>query len=82
MRARDFEEKFWDTEGIVIVLRCPENEEVGDYDYERAAAGDTTLSELKRGRLSTLEVSYVIHDGDAEVPNGRTKLSTIRNSYN
>ena len=81
MIAKEFEEQFWEIEGIVIVLRCDENEEVGGYDYQRAAPGDMTLSELKRGRLADLNVNYVIHDGEAERPNGRTKLSTIRNSY-
>lgn len=81
MLAREFEDKFWDVEGIVIVLRCPEDTEVSDYTYERAASGNTTLSELRRGRLSALEVPYVIHNGEAEEPNGRTKLETIRNSY-
>lgn len=82
MRARDFEEAFWDVEGIVIVLRCDEDTDVGDYQYQRAAAGDTTLSELRRGRLADLEVPYVIHDGDVEQPHGRTRLSSIRESYN
>ena len=81
MDARDFEEKFWDVEKIVIVLRCNPNQEVGECDYVRAAPGDTTLSELRNGRLSCLEVPYVIHNGDVEEPHGRTRLSSIRESY-
>lgn len=85
MIARDFEEKFWEIEHIVIVLRCSPTTEVGEYDYKRAASGDTTLSELKNNRLAELAemgISYVIHDGDVAEPHGKTKLSSIRDSYN
>ena len=81
MTARDFENKFYLIEGIVIILRCDPNADIGEYNYDRAAIGDLTLSELKEGRLSFLTVPYVIHDGDVEQPQGRTLLSTIRESY-
>ncbi|AMD89464.1 hypothetical protein [Desulfovibrio fairfieldensis] len=83
MKSWEFEDAFWETEGIQIVIRAPRNEDVPDYSYERACSGNTTLAELRRGRLAALgeEFEYEIIDGDNETPNGKTKLSTIRDSY-
>lgn len=82
MRAKDFEDKFYSVEGIVIVLRCDPAQEVANYEYIRAASGDATLAELRQGRLAILDVPYVIHNGDVVEPHGKTRLSSIRDSYN
>lgn len=81
MRVKDFEDKFYLIEGMVIILRCDPNLDIGEYDYDRAAPGDMTLAEFKAERLSFLTVPYVIHDGDVEQPHGRALLSAIRGSY-
>ena len=84
MLVYELEDAIWETEGIQIVIRANRNEETElDYDYQRACPGNTTLAELRRGRLSDLGESYEyeVIDGDNETPNGRTKLSTIRDSY-
>lgn len=81
MTARDFEQVFFTKEGFVIVLRCDKEKEVGDYNYDRAARNDMTLSEFKSIRLASLPVQYVIYDGEVQEPHGRTKLSSIRSSY-
>lgn len=81
MTAREFEQVFFTKEGFVIVLRCNKEEEVGNYDYVRAARDDMTLSEFKSIRLKNLPVQFVIYDGEVQEPHGRTKLSSIRSSY-
>uniref|UniRef100_B8J311 Uncharacterized protein n=1 Tax=Desulfovibrio desulfuricans (strain ATCC 27774 / DSM 6949 / MB) TaxID=525146 RepID=B8J311_DESDA len=84
MLVYELEDAIYETEGIQIIIRANRNEETElDYDYQRACSGNTTLSELRRGRLSDLgeRYEYEVIDGDNDTPNGRTKLSTIRDSY-
>lgn len=81
MQAWEYEDKVWKIEGIVIILRCDPKKEVGDYPYIRAVAGGTTLAEWFKGRLASLQVPYVVHDGDVVQPHGKTKISKIRESY-
>ena len=82
MTARDFENKFYMIEGMVIILRCDLDADVGNYNFENAAPGVMTMSEFKEERLSSLKVPYVILDGQLEQPHGRVLLSAIRESYN
>lgn len=82
--AKEFEERVLQVEGISITLRCPANTEVEAYPYKRASRDDTTLTEFKKLRLASLtneNIPYVIHDGSTEEPHGKTKLSSIRESY-
>lgn len=83
MKIEEFENAVDELEGITIIIRGPEDDEVGNYDYERATAGKKTITQWKRDRLDGLleGYEYVILDGDHEVPNGRTLMSTLRDSY-
>lgn len=84
MKVYELEDCIYNIEKIQVVIRAPRNEETNlEYDYQRAAPGNTSLSELRRGRLSEIgaQYEYEVFDGDHETPNGRTNLSTIRNSY-
>ena len=83
MRIDEFERTVFEIEGIVIRIRAPVAEEIGDYDYQRRANDDTSvtgwLSTRITRKLNGLEVSII--DGDFKTPHGRTKLSTLRDSY-
>ncbi|MGE4263893.1 MAG: hypothetical protein AB7E46_05405 [Desulfovibrio sp.] len=83
MTIREFESAFWDVERIFIVIRGDQNALVGDYDYERRMGKDFILSDLRIGRIDKLVkgFSYTILDGELLAPHGKTKLSTIRESY-
>lgn len=83
MRVYEFEDTIWKVEGIQIVIRAGRNQDAPNYNYERACFGNTTLSEFRRGRLAELgeQYEYEIINGDNETPNGKTKLSTLRDSY-
>lgn len=83
MKVEDLEEKVRTIEGITIIIRAPENAEVGSYDFERKMPNNKSITQWKRNRLdsSLAGLEYVIMDGDHETPNGRTLMSTIRSSY-
>ena len=83
MRVSEFEQAVFDTEDIVIRIRAPLGEEVDDYEYERQASGATSVTSWLDTRIHPRmrghEVSIV--DGHGQTPHGRTKLETLRASY-
>ena len=83
MKATDFEDKVWEVEGIRIVLRCPENQEVIAYDYSNAISQTTSVTDWLKGRvepkLNGLQVEVV--GGNGEQPHGRSLVRTVRTSY-
>lgn len=83
MRVTEFEAAVLEIEEIVIRIRAPTSVEVGDYEYERQAAAGTSVTEWLRTRvvpkLDGYQVSVV--DGYSNEPHGRTRLRTLRASY-
>lgn len=83
MKVEDFEVAVRDVERVTLIVRAPESAEIGDYNYQRMISGGKTITEWKRSRLKGLlgNYEYVILDADRETPNGRTLMSTLRDSY-
>lgn len=83
MNVWEYEKSVYEREEVRIVIRAPWKTQVGDYMYERAASGGTSVSSWLDARihpvLGGLEV--VVLDGTGSVPHGRTKMSTLRDSY-
>ena len=81
--VREWEEKFLEVEGIEATIRASEGDRVGDYDFQRAAAGSMSYADLLQNRIKpTLDGKEVsIKDGNFRTPHGRTKLCNVRNSY-
>ncbi|MGH2509594.1 MAG: hypothetical protein ACRDHZ_19630 [Ktedonobacteraceae bacterium] len=79
----EFEAKVLAKEEIVIRIRGPSWKKVEDYGYERKAAGNQSTTDWLDGRirplLEGLEVEVI--GGDYAAPHGRTKLDTLRASY-
>jgi hypothetical protein len=77
MKATSFEDKVWEIEGIRIVLRCPPNTVVSDYDYKNAANESSSVTEWLNGRvlpkLNGINVDVIA--GNGEQPHGRSLLS-------
>lgn len=48
MKLNDFEQKVWEIEGIRLVVRGDEQEEVEDYDFKNAAIENWSISEFLR----------------------------------
>ena len=83
MRIAEFEATVLEVEEIVIRIRAPVGTEVGDYEYERKAAAETSVTEWLRARvIPKLNGNQVcVFDGHSNEPHGRTKLLTLRASY-
>ena len=83
MRIDEFEEAVLALEEIVIRIRAPVGAEVDEYDYMRQASGTSSVTDWlhKRiyPRLGDYEVCII--DGTWRNPHGRTKLDTLRSSY-
>lgn len=81
--VREFEAKVLTREEIVVVIRAPASTLVDDYEYERKAAGNTSVTDYIEVRLKPClgEHEFTIVNGDYTNPHGRTKLSTLRESY-
>lgn len=83
MRVTEFEAVVREIEEIVICIRAPTSTEVDDYDYERQAAAGTSVTEWLRTRvIPKLDGNQVrVIDGYYHEPHGRTRLRTLRASY-
>lgn len=81
--VREFEAKILEKEEIVLVVRAPADTFVNDYNYERKAAGNTSVKDFGEGRIkeSIGDLEFSIVNGNHTAPHGRTKLSTLRESY-
>jgi len=79
----EFEGKVLAKEEIVIRIRAPSGTKVDDYDYERKAAGNQSTTDWLEGRVRPLidGNEVVVVGGDYATPHGRTKLETLRSSY-
>ena len=83
MKASEFEDKVWEVEGIRIVLRCPENQEIGNYDYTNATSQTTSVTDWLRVRVSPKinDIAIEVVAGNGEQPHGRSLVRTVRSSY-
>lgn len=82
-----FEQEVFDKEEIRIVVRGSYRANVGDYEYERRAADNTSIASWLDTRIKPLlqvgDIHYevVVVDGSGRIPHGKSKLSTVRGSY-
>lgn len=83
MRVSEFEQAVLDKEEVVIRIRAPLATVVDDYNYERQASGSTSVTDWLENRiLPKLKGGQVaIVDGNGQTPHGRTKLATLRATY-
>lgn len=82
--ATDLERQIYEKEEIRIVIRAKESQQFDSYSYSRKAATTVSATDWYNTRLKPLlgnDVDAVIIDGHGNIPHGRTKLDTIRNSY-
>lgn len=79
----EFEAKVLEKEEVVIKIRAPANTQVIDFGYDRKAAGSTSVTDWLENRIKPLIMNneIVIIAGDYASPHGRTKLETLRATY-
>jgi len=83
MRTREIEARIFELEEIVVVIRAPANLELGDYNFQRKAAGNTSVTEWIDARLAPAinGCEFRIVGGNFTAPHGRTRLDTLRAGY-
>jgi hypothetical protein len=83
MNVWEFEQTVLKFEEIRIVIRAPWQTQVGDYDYIRQAYGTTSVTEWLATRISERLNGHevVVIDGYGATPNGRTRMATLRETY-
>lgn len=83
MTPREIEQLVFNLEEIRIAIQAPTNTKLGDYNFQRKAAGNTSVTEWLQQRILPLLEGYgvMVVDGTGAIPHGRTKLETLRNSY-
>ncbi len=84
MQAWKFEQKIFELEGVRILIRTSSEAKIPKFEYLRAAADNTRLSDWLNTRIYPLtgELEVVVVNGRGEIdPNGKTKMATLRNSY-
>jgi hypothetical protein len=83
MRVKELENEVFDKDEIRIVVRARGNTEVGEYEYERKAADNTSLSDWLEQRIVPLvgDNRVTVIDGHGAVPHGRTRLGVVRETY-
>lgn len=83
MKAWEFEQAVYDREEVRIVVRAPAGTKLGSYSYQRAASGSTSVSQWLQQRISHALGNHevVVLDGNGAIPHGRTRMATLRSSY-
>ncbi len=83
MKLAAFEQQVWEVEGIRIVVRADENDELKDYGYKRAAPETWSTREFLENRIEPLvgDRKVVVIRGDGQKSHGAVKLRNLRASY-
>ena len=83
MKLAAFEQKVWEVEGIRIVVRADENDEVKDYGYKRAAPETWSTREFLENRIESLvgDRKVVVIKGDGQKSYRSVKLHNLRETY-
>ena len=80
---REFELAVLDREDVRIVVRAPHDKKLKPYHFQRKAADTTSVTEWLEARVLPLVDGYPVEviSGGGVAPHGRTRMSTLRNSY-
>jgi hypothetical protein len=83
MRVSEVESRVYELEEVRIVIRADSNEEVGTFNYSRKAPGTASITEWLDQRIYPLVGNHgvVVIDGNGATPHRRTRMSTLRESY-
>ena len=79
----DFERHVLEIEDVLIVIRAPIDAQVKGYEYQRQCSGGISVKEWLENRIVSCLGDYTctVIDGHFQKPHGRTKMATLRASY-
>jgi hypothetical protein len=83
MKVWEFEQAVYEREEVRLVIRAAAGEDVGDYGYVKCSPATTSVSEWLRQRIHPTVGDYevIVIDGNGAVPHGRTRMATLRETY-
>lgn len=83
MTPVEIEQAVFELDEIRIVIRAGSTSQLGSYQYARKAAENASVSEWLEQRIKPAINGHgvVVVDGNGNIPHGRTRLSTVRASY-
>jgi hypothetical protein len=83
MKPVEIEQAVLEKDEVRIVIRAPVSVDLGDYFYHRKAADSASVTEWLEQRIRPIIGNYdvVVIDGNGASPHGRTKMGTVRASY-
>lgn len=83
MTPVQIEQSVFELEDIRIVIRADKKANLGEFEFVRKAAGNSSINEWIESRLAPILNGHdiVVVDGTGAIPSRRTKLSTLRASY-
>jgi hypothetical protein len=83
MTPTEIEQAVFELEEVRIVIRAPIKARLGDFLYARQAANNASISEWLNQRIKPLvpDHTVVVVDGTGTLPNSRTSMATLRQSY-
>ena len=83
MKLAEFEQRVWEVEGIRIVVRADENDEVKAYNLKRAADETWSTREFLENRIEPLvgDRKVVVIRGDGQKSRGNVRLHNLRETY-
>lgn len=82
--ATDLERQIFEKEEIKVVIRAKKNTEFEEYNFDRKASINTSITDWYNTRLKPIlgeNYDADIIDGFGNNPHGRTKIENVRNSY-
>lgn len=83
MRVIELEAAVFDLEEVRIVIRASARTEVGNFEYARKAANNSSITEWLQQRIVPLLNGYevTVINGHGEIPHGRTRMERLRETY-
>lgn len=83
MTPREIEQAVFELEEVRIAIQAPTKVDMGGFEFQRKSAGNTSITEWLRQRIYPLTGGHgvTVIDGTGAIPNGRTKMETLRSTY-
>lgn len=83
MKPRDIEDAVFELEQVRIVIRAGSREDLEDFNFQRKAAGNSSITEWLETRILPIVNGneVVVINGRGEIPHGRTRMQNLRDSY-
>ena len=83
MNVVEFEQRVFDLEGVRIIIRAPAGKQLGDYEYQNSYTKNKSIKDWLDSRVwdKIEDFDLVVVDGTGALPNRKTHMSTLRDSF-